>query len=340
MLLVTGSIPPDVCGVGDYAQALMDELKKQNIAVATFYRPDWSIRKLLSYAKIIRKSGAHVVNIQYPTAGYGYSIVPQLLCPLVRPAKTVITLHEFTRKSLKGKLAIYLFFIFSSWVIFTTEIERNAACRVAPWIKKRSCIVHIGSNIPMQSNSIHVCDIAYFGLIRPQKGLEDFTAIIKSIKKNRSVTVRVIGQIVPGHEDYATSILEGLESLGAEINLNLPAGEVSAALSQARISLLPFPDGMSLRRGSALAAMGNGSLLVTRLPEKEEVHDLKNICLMANRLDDICELTMKALDNYDSYEAVRASGQHFSQSLSYGSIASSYIEVIKLLDSYSSDTAI
>ena len=151
MLLITGSLPPDVCGVGDYTQGLIHELKKQNAEVTVFYRTDWSIQNLLPYTRQIRKSGATVVNIQYPTEGYGYSIVPQLLCPLVKPAKTVITLHEFSRKSLKGKLAIYLFFLFSNWIIFTTESERHTACRTSPWIKKRSCVIPIGSNIPMQS---------------------------------------------------------------------------------------------------------------------------------------------------------------------------------------------
>jgi glycosyltransferase involved in cell wall biosynthesis len=314
--------------VGDYTQALIVELTKKNAGISLFYRTDWSIRMLLPYMREIRKSGAKVVNLQYPTEGYGYSIVPQLLCPLIKPIKSIVTLHEFTRKSVKGKLAIYLFFLFSDWIVFTTEPERHAACRVAPWIKKRSCVIPIGSNIPMQPTHIPEYDIVYFGLIRPAKGLEDFTSIVQKIGSRRRITIRMIGQIVPGYEDYASGILERLKFLGVEVILNRPANEVSTLLAHAKIALLPFPDGMSLRRGTALAAMGNGSLLVTRVPANRS-NEFTGICLMAHDSTELCDLTTKALDNYEIYNTIRLSGQHLARSLSQESIASSYLHLIE-----------
>ena len=150
ILIVTGSLPPDVCGVGDYTQLLINHLSERVPAVRAFYRRDWSLRMFGRYARQIRESGAEVINIQYPTRGYGHSIVPHLLNLIARPARMVVTLHEFSRGSLLGRLAMCLFFLTADRVIFTTEFERQAACRVAPWLKKRSVVIPIGSNIPFK----------------------------------------------------------------------------------------------------------------------------------------------------------------------------------------------
>ena len=328
ILIITGSLPPDVCGVGDYTQALINELKKQNADVSVFYRADWSMQMLLPYTRQIRKSGTEVVNIQYPTEGYGYSIVPQLLCLLMRRIKKVVTLHEFTRVSTKAKMAIYLFFLFADWMVFTTDQERNAACRVASWIRNRSCVVPIASNIPVSSNHIAGIDVVYFGHIRPVKGLEEFTSMVQAIMEQRRITVRVIGQTVRGYEEYASVILERLKFLGVEVILNRPANEVSTLLAHAKIALLPFPDGMSLRRGTALAAMGNGALLVTRVPVNGS-DEFTDICLMAHDPPELCDLTMKALDDYEAYNTIRVSGQNFAQSFTQESIASSYVHLLE-----------
>ncbi|HWF65918.1 MAG TPA: hypothetical protein VN670_01360 [Acidobacteriaceae bacterium] len=330
MLVVTGSLPPEVCGVGDYVRALLSELNKKIDGASVFYKTDWSIRKLLPYARLIRKSGATVVNIQYPTEGYGYSIVPQLLCFAIWPLKRVITLHEYARKSLKGKLAIYLFFLSASWIIFTTEAERKAVCRVAPWIRKRSSVIPIGSNIPMQPEHVPEVDIVYFGQIRPQKGLEAFTSIVRSLREQKNVRVQVIGQISPGYQDYASAVLASIKELGIEVLLNNSSEGVSVLLSRARIALLPFPAGMSLRHGSALAAMGNGALLITR-PSVGPPSEFSDICLTAQSTEELCQLTLHVLQNYDSYDGVRLSGQRFSMSVSWDNISTSYLNLIAQL---------
>lgn len=326
-LVITGSYPDDICGVGDYTHALLDALKAENKDAALFYRKRWDLRDLREYLLLIKQTGSAVVNIQYPTEGYGYSILPQLLCCCLRKTTTVVTLHEFSRKSLKGKVAISLFFLAADWIIFTADLERDYVCRIAPWVRRRSCVIPISSNIPIRSPQAREADIVYFGLIRPEKGLEEFVNIIQKLSSRPELVTRVIGQLVPGYEQYASAILDRLRNVGAEIILGKTVDEVSQLLCRARVALLPFPDGMSLRRGSALAAMGNGALLITT-PATSEAEVMKGICVMSATEDGLAAAVLRAVDGDPSLEAIRLAGQDFARNTSWSTVTSSYAKVM------------
>lgn len=327
ILIVTGSLPPDVCGVGDYTRLLLDELKKRIPTANVFYRRDWSLGMLLRYACQIRKTGTEVINIQYPTVGYGHSIVPHLLSLIAGSARKVVTLHEFSRGSFAGRLAMCLFFLTADRVVFTTDFERRTACDFAPWVEKKSVVIPIGSNIPFESALSRDIDVAYFGQICPTKGLEEFALAIQAVNQDRLLKVRVIGQIVKGNEEYASSICSQLENLGAEIVLGRTATEVASLLSRVRVALLPFPDGMSLRRGSAFAVMGNGALLLTT-KSVCDAEILEGRCLMAEHTAELSQMLEMALSGYPSYDSVRIAGKVFAQLTSWDRITSLYLELI------------
>jgi len=329
MLIITGSLPPDICGVGDYTRVLADGLKNRLASVNVFYKDKWPCRMLIKYAAEIRKCNAEIINIQYPTRGYGKSVAPHLLGLLTGSAKKVVTLHEFSRASMKGKAAMYLFFLVADWIIFTTEYERTRACRIAPWIRAKSSTVHIASNIPMRDTSIRDTDIVYFGHICRSKGLEEFASIIDHLGRD-NLKIQVIGQIMPGEEAYVAGMLERFESLGAEIILGRSASEVSCLLSQARIAVLPFPDGMSLRRGSALAAMGNGALLLTTFSSTDAAV-LEGKCLMARNTVDLRVLLNRVLDDYYSYDSIRIAGRELARSFSWDRVLAAYVNVIEAI---------
>ncbi len=333
---MTGSLPPDVCGVGEYANALLKSLDGQPITTSLFYTRNWSISSLLRYASRIRRSGAKLLNIQYPTQGYGWSIVPQLLCVLVKPIKTVITLHEFSNRSFKAKLASYLFFFFSDYFIFTVDHERDVSSRLAPWIRSKSCVIPLASNIPIHYSHAAEVDIVYFGHIRPSKGLEEFIETVNSIRNKRRYRIQVIGQIVQGFDSYTAGILEEVKALGVEIILNRSSTEVSYLLSRARVALLPFPDGFSLRRGSALASMSNGALLVTTPPPNRPI-ELDKICITSSKTTGLAEVVITVLDNYALYEHIRVAGCQFARSFSWETVAAMYIQQMKKLTLYENE---
>lgn len=331
MVIVTGSYPPDACGVGDYTYKLYDALQEIGCAPQLFHRKTWRLRDLVPYVRAIGRLDDQVVNLQYPTEGYRYSLIPQLLPFLLRRRKTVLTLHEFTRKSLKGRLASCLFFLGVDWIIFTTEEERNAVCTLAPWFRARSSIIRVGSAIPMREPQSADADLTYFGLLRPGKGLETFADVVSMLAGQRSIKARVVGQVVAGYEEYARDICNRFVPEITQLILNQDEHTVGDYLSRTKIALLPFPDGMSFRRTSAFATMGNGALLVTTPP----LHDKEQwdaVCVSASGVAALAREVEEALDNPERFEPTRLAGFMLARNLEWASIARQYQQVTEALE--------
>ncbi|OZA05610.1 MAG: hypothetical protein B7X95_05765 [Methylophilaceae bacterium 17-44-8] len=119
VLIVTGSYPPDKCGVGDYTYHLAEAISaKVNVEVAvltnlskiesehgskvkTFRRmPSWKNISLFEIKRVVSEFRPDVVHIQYPTQGYRGS--PPSLMPLYFRClgiPVVQTWHEYFYQS-------------------------------------------------------------------------------------------------------------------------------------------------------------------------------------------------------------------------------------------------
>lgn len=123
-LLITGSYPPDICGVGDYVYNVFNNADHSKWKL--YYSKSWDISTFISKIREINNSGCKCIYMQYPTHGYGWSIVPQLLClyfSLFTKKKFIVILHEFSQRKLKAKIATALF-MFADRIIFTNKFSR------------------------------------------------------------------------------------------------------------------------------------------------------------------------------------------------------------------------
>lgn len=116
VLIVTGSYPPDKCGVGDYAANLSKSLTQHtNIEVNVLtsvsqekysdaidnlkvfpVMPSWGVLELFRVVKLLWRQSPDIVHIQYPTQGYADGLLPCLI-PLIAylmQKKVVQTWHE------------------------------------------------------------------------------------------------------------------------------------------------------------------------------------------------------------------------------------------------------
>ena len=115
VLIITGSYPPDKCGVGDYTFHLAEALaEKPDIEVAVLtsvglspssessrvklfrVMANWRIRKLFLAKRFISEFKPDLVHIQYPTQGYNGGLIwllPLLTRLLLIPV--VQTWHEY-----------------------------------------------------------------------------------------------------------------------------------------------------------------------------------------------------------------------------------------------------
>ncbi|MFV0472007.1 MAG: glycosyltransferase family 1 protein [Paludibacteraceae bacterium] len=308
--LITGTYPPEKCGVGDYSNQLM----KSSLSTEwkLFYYTDWSAKTLINKLKDISKSGQDIINIQYPSIGYGYSIVPHLLClyfSLFSRKKISVTLHEYTRLGKKSRFATNLFLFFADKIVFTNEFERSAAGKKFSFVKKKSSVIKIFSNIKANSNlpktKDRVLEVGYFGLLTPLKGLEEFIEVADQLKvSNPNCRIYIMGQTVPEFESFSIKIIEKAKQIGIALFLNESEEFVADTLSNTKICYLPFPDGVSERRGSFLAAVVNNCLILTN-KGKFTTESHKKICFFTTKTeakDDITNLLSKKFDFYDEYQ--------------------------------------
>lgn len=267
-LMITGSYPPDVCGVGDYTACFMNEADKGKWNL--FYSSSWKLSSLIKIIRNINNYKCDKLILQYPTQGYGWSFVPQLLClyyTFLTSKKFIVVLHEFSQRTFKAKLAS-LFFLFANKIIFTNEFERDNIVKHFMVSTHKMAVIKIISNIcavpSIKTWEMRNIDIAYFGHLRPHKGLEDFFSVVSKIKIiKKDINVNIVGQVLPEFELYLNDLLKKNKSLNIKLRLNLDSHQVAEVLNNSKITFLPFPDGLSERRGSFLAAISNGTLVVS-----------------------------------------------------------------------------
>jgi glycosyltransferase involved in cell wall biosynthesis len=266
ILMVSGSWPPQVCGVGDYSEMLSRALEKRGASVLRYASDGFSrvySRKIIGE---IDTFDCDLIHIQYPTAGYGRSVTPSVLARTVRHKPVVVTLHEYALFRWYRRLWFSPFAHRCAARIFTMDNEQNLFQRRFPARRGLDLTIEIASNIPASAptrrQSGRVC---YFGLIWPGKGVEDFLDLCLAARANAAdLTFELIGAVPEHHQRYADEILRRASACGVHISLGLPDEGVADRLANASFAYLPFPDGASVKRGTLAAAVVNGLIVVTR----------------------------------------------------------------------------
>lgn len=265
VLLITGSYPPAVCGIGDYTSVLERHLRAAGVDVTVFHDADWSSAGSLAVARAVRTQRADLYHLQYPTLGYGRSVSPSLLPLLVRSAPFVVTTHEFSIFRTIRRPWFLPFAARARAMIFTNEKDRDAFYRYARWSRAESAVIPIGSNIPaapLQPREAR--RVTYFGQLAPQKGLEDFLVLAQlNNERNAGYHLTILGGVPDRYRDYAQTQLARAQELGIDTILDRPADEVAVHLARTSYCYLPFIDGASVKRGSLLAALTNQALVLT-----------------------------------------------------------------------------
>lgn len=270
MILVTGTYPPEQCGVADYSYCLLNSEDGKKSDWKLEYTKDVSFSGLIASIKRIKSLSDNSVNIQYPSRGYAATILPHLLCVYLRSftkKKVSVTFHELTQLGRKGSLFSYVLLLFAHKLIFTNEFERDAAIKKLGSVKKKSTVISIFSNISKSEKIYKISerkfDIGYFGYIRPMKGIENFIDVIEEVKKTHNVDAYILGQTLPDLLDYAEDIKGRCARVGINIMEGRSDSEVADILANTKIAYLPYPDGLSERRGSFLAFVRNLALIVS-----------------------------------------------------------------------------
>jgi glycosyltransferase involved in cell wall biosynthesis len=330
VLMICGSYPPDVCGVGDYTAQLVQSLKQIGISVDTLHRMRWNSDAVNEIRQIIAQHQYNLVHIQYPSVGYGKSLAPQILSLRV-PA--VVTLHEFSHVRIPRRLSSLPFLFSARHLLFTSQYELENIQRFAPWISGKSSVIPIGTNIlPAQSMGRRRFDeVIYFGLISPRKGIEkvlEFASIAG--REQAPITVRIIGRIPLGFREYAKKLIADARDLPVVWTLDESESQVAEHLAKASVAYFPFPDGASDRRGSLKAALAAGVVCIST-EGKQLSSQLRSLLTIAAGSEDAMVKAMDLLSNENTWEKVSAAGRAHSESFRWDQIALKHLELYEKL---------
>jgi glycosyltransferase involved in cell wall biosynthesis len=108
-------------------------------------------------------------------------------------------------------------------------------------------------------------DLAYFGQVRPNNGIEDFLSEVQKCRIHYpEIRTAIIGQYNPLHyQKFFSSIENKVIENNVQLILNKTSDEVAELLNDSKILFLPFPDGCSERHGTCLEGLVNGCVIIT-----------------------------------------------------------------------------
>jgi len=298
--MVTGSFPPQPCGVGDYTDRLVKELLiagatvevvttaagRESESNVRYMLQQWTLRNWWNALRWMRTRSFDVMHIQYPARFYGYrpvlaflSIVAKLVMPGV---PIVVTLHEFRITHFLRKLTAVALTFPADAVVLTADSERAAVEKWMPWLRARLHVHTMASTIspvPMNEErrrlvrrSRGIADddvlIVYFGLLHPNKGIETLLETFAVVYRQLSGTrLMMLSLFDPSNDPYHARLKAETASLNVQDAIvwvgYLDNRAVSEHLGSADVGFFPYQDGVTLRRLSFMTGMSHGLAILT-----------------------------------------------------------------------------
>jgi len=319
--MVCPSYPPQdvTCGVGDYTRCLAEELARQgeDVVVLTSDRyrgevhgpvtvlpevRDWTIGEALRLTSSAVSPPVDLIHLQYTPdlygQGMGFTFLP-VVARIRSGPPAVVTFHTLVGGSLWSRVVAPVLLLTARWSISANEEVSAMIHRRLPWLAGRCTEIPIGANIPTNpAGAPRVSRAAlglpqegpllvHFGLLYPGKGLETlFAALSQLLCVQPHVTLVVVGDNRIENMGYLEDLKALAERLGVASSImwmgHRSGDEVSRILSAADLFVVPYDDGISIRRGSLMAGLAHGCPVVSTVSSLPSAYlrDGDNIALV------------------------------------------------------------
>ncbi len=301
ILLISGSLPPMKCGVGDYTAHLAKALTRQgntDIAVLTDVsatpKPSnfdfevfpichgWILSDIGRIALAVRRWKPDLMHIQYPTQGYGQRYLPWLLPVLFRMAgiPVVQTWHGYDSRRMTRRLLPNS--VLSGGLIMVRPEYMDHMQPLYRWLNRRKHTKFIPNASTISPTQLSVEErstvrsrfcphnfrlLVFFGFAYPDRGTELLFQIADP-GQHHLVFISDLNAADP----YQASILEQAQwpPWAGKLSVTgyLPAEEVGRILAAADAVVLPFKDGGGMWNTSIRAAISQGTFLLTTSREQ------------------------------------------------------------------------
>ncbi len=327
--MVTGSPDAGRCGIHDFALRLAAALRPQGALVDVIDQRDWSAGGTLRLVAKLRRAAPDLVQLQYPMIVGWRSLGPHLT-GILAGLPHVVTLHEFSSFDRLRRASLHAFAWSAARLVLTTAHEADAFARQFVRTGREPAIIPIGSNIPIWSGARRADaarTIVYFGQIKPRKGLEQFLALAAlAHAQEKRWRFRVLGAPVTWAGDYLADMQRTSRTAAVEWLLDRADDEAARVLGQADAAYLPFPDGVSERRGSLIAALGNGLPVVTTAGPFAPTGIHNAVLLAADAREALAALELLFADRALE-ERLRRAGRAYAARFSWDAIATAYLTI-------------
>ncbi len=267
----------------------------------------WNRASLFAVRQWVRDNRLDMVNIQYEAAAFKMSQLIHFLPRLIGRVPVVTTFHDLLVPYLFPKAGSLRFTALltlarSSNGVIVTNLQDEQRMKNSSGIK---CLANIpiGSNIASALPDDYDRDtwraklnaspdtilVGYFGFMNATKGIDTLT---EALAVGNGLNVRLLivggrtGSSDPTNVAYANEIDRLIEQRALQTRIQwtgfVDDPQVSAALSACDIIALPYKDGVSLRRGTFMAALTHGCAIITTQPQVElpELKDHVNVLLV------------------------------------------------------------
>ncbi|WP_159946008.1 glycosyltransferase [Rhizobium sp. 18065] len=282
--LVFVSDAVQTCGVESFAGLLADRLG----ARARRHRLDFN---LLSLAKAL--SGVDAAIFNFPVVGWKTKLVEPTLAALVAwlmRRKLVVVLHEWQALDWKRRLVLMPVMLLASRVCFSApEIaDEFAVSPVSKVTTKRRAIVPVPPNLVppatlqpgSRSRALEAQKqagrliIGQFGSIYPKKQSTEVLAIAADLlARGHDVGIVFVGSFIKGMDNIERDFFELASRLGIRERVTVTGyvatdAELFAIFEQVDVFCYLFPEGLTARRGSVLAAGLSGRPVIVNAPRR------------------------------------------------------------------------
>lgn len=316
VLLVSGSLPPMKCGIGDYTALLakaLNEYTSIKIGVLTHYSAQststtsdfetlavartWSWSDLKRLLIAIAEWEPTLIHFQFPTQGYGQKKLPWVLPFLLAICgyPIVQTWHEYVFQhhglaDWKNSL-LYVANMFTPGGLIVVRpgyLEHLPKIYRQLITRKHFCFIPNSSAIPPISLSEDTRQtirdemalghkfIAYFGFALPNKGIE---LLFEVLDPNQHYLVLICN--LNNSEPYHSIILEKVNTTKwatrVKVTGFLSAERVGELLAAADAIVLPFRNGGGSWNTSLQAALQSGTFVLTTSNERQGYDRLDNV---------------------------------------------------------------
>ena len=288
--------------------------------------PKWRWPSLTTTADIVLRYKLDIVNIQYQAAAYHMRSPAANCLPwrLKGLAKTAVTFHDlrvpylFPKAGRLRKTAVTFMARQAHGCITTNEADYQA---LSSRIQTAVTQIPIGSNITTyQPHHVELAEareqlglqaddylLGYFGFLNQSKGAD--TLLNSLAKLDEYVHLVFIGgqtgsSDANNNESFLSQLKQHIQVLGLKGRVHwtgfLPAQRVSTFLHAADLMVMPYRDGVSLRRGTLMAVLAHGRPLITShplSPAPELIHGENCWLVPATAEPQLTQAIQQLLDN-------------------------------------------